>query len=162
MQHRLSPGNKPANVAANESQKRQQIVGTQKGKGGGYFLRRAPEAITFGEVIRALDGPLAAVPCVSRTAYMRQHVGKSEAQIPLRPVVLGERRWRRIRAVERLQVLRSLKLAFATPTLISDPASEAVDRYERLTASKLAVDAITSFSTKPLLRACTTTTSRSL
>jgi Rrf2 family protein len=51
--------------------KRRGVVQSQKGKGGGYFLRREPADITFGEVIRALDGPLAAVPCVSQTAYMR-------------------------------------------------------------------------------------------
>jgi len=50
--------------------KRQRIVDSRKGKGGGYFLRRRPSEITFSEVIRALDGPLAAVPCVSETAYM--------------------------------------------------------------------------------------------
>lgn len=50
--------------------KRRQLVASKKGKGGGYFLRRKPSDITFGDVIRALDGPLAAVPCVSRTAYM--------------------------------------------------------------------------------------------
>ena len=47
------------------------MVQSQKGKGGGYFLRREPADITFGEVIRVLDGPLAAVPCVSQTAYMK-------------------------------------------------------------------------------------------
>ena len=51
--------------------KRHGVVQSQKGKGGGYFLRRAPADITFGEVIRVLDGPLAAVPCVSETAYMK-------------------------------------------------------------------------------------------
>jgi Rrf2 family protein len=50
--------------------KRQRLVDSRKGRGGGYFLRRKPSDITFGEVIRALDGPLAAVPCVSQTAYM--------------------------------------------------------------------------------------------
>jgi len=50
--------------------KRRGIVQSRKGKGGGYLLGRAPGAVTFGEVIRILDGPLAAVPCVSRTAYM--------------------------------------------------------------------------------------------
>ncbi len=50
--------------------KRQQLVTSKRGKGGGYFLRRPPTEITFGDIIRALDGPLAAVPCVSRTAYM--------------------------------------------------------------------------------------------
>ena len=49
--------------------KRRALVDSRKGRGGGYFLRRAPEEITFGDVIRALEGPLATVPCVSETAY---------------------------------------------------------------------------------------------
>lgn len=51
--------------------KRQHLVESRMGKGGGYSLSRKPSEITFGEVIRALDGPLAAVPCVSHTAYRR-------------------------------------------------------------------------------------------
>ncbi len=51
--------------------KRHGAVQSKKGKGGGYFLRRKPADITFGEVIRVLDGPLAAVSCVSQTAYMK-------------------------------------------------------------------------------------------
>ena len=47
------------------------VVQSKKGRGGGYFLRRKPSEVTFGEVIRVLDGPLAAVPCVSQMAYMR-------------------------------------------------------------------------------------------
>ena len=46
------------------------IVQSRKGRGGGYFLARKPNDITLGEVVRALDGPLAAVPCVSQTAYL--------------------------------------------------------------------------------------------
>lgn len=49
--------------------KRHGLVESRKGKGGGYYLRRRPEEITFGEVIRVLEGPLALVPCVSQTAY---------------------------------------------------------------------------------------------
>jgi Rrf2 family protein len=45
------------------------IVESKRGKGGGYYLRRPASDVTFGEVIRLLDGPLAAVPCVSQTAY---------------------------------------------------------------------------------------------
>jgi len=51
--------------------KRHGVVESRKGKGGGYFLRRRPEEITVGEVIRILEGPLALVPCVSKTAYMK-------------------------------------------------------------------------------------------
>jgi Rrf2 family protein len=51
--------------------KRHGMVQSRKGKGGGYFLRRTAEEITFGNVIRVLEGPLALVPCVSRTAYVK-------------------------------------------------------------------------------------------
>jgi Rrf2 family protein len=51
--------------------KNQGVLQSKKGKGGGYFLGKSPEAITLGQVIRALDGPLAPLPCVSQTAYMK-------------------------------------------------------------------------------------------
>ena len=51
--------------------KRHGLVESRKGKGGGYYLRRKAEDVTFGEVIRVLEGPLALVPCVSQTAYTR-------------------------------------------------------------------------------------------
>jgi Rrf2 family protein len=51
--------------------KRRGIVLSRRGHGGGYRLARRPAAIDFGEVVRALDGPLALTPCVSLTAYQR-------------------------------------------------------------------------------------------
>jgi Rrf2 family protein len=51
--------------------KRRGLVDSRKGRGGGYFLRKSAEDITFGDVMRVLEGPLAAVPCVSQTAYAR-------------------------------------------------------------------------------------------
>lgn len=51
--------------------KRRGLVDSRKGRGGGYFLRQSADEITFGAVIRVLEGPLAAVPCVSETAYAR-------------------------------------------------------------------------------------------
>ncbi len=41
---------------------------SEKGKVGGYALRVPPHQITLGDVIRAVDGPLAPIPCASRTA----------------------------------------------------------------------------------------------
>jgi len=51
--------------------KRHGLVQSKKGRTGGYVLSRKPGDITIGQIIRALDGPLALVPCVSQTAYMR-------------------------------------------------------------------------------------------
>lgn len=37
------------------------IVRAQRGAEGGYWLAKAPEEVTLGQVIRAVDGPLASV-----------------------------------------------------------------------------------------------------
>jgi len=50
----------------------------QRGRGGGYRLRKPPEEIALAEIIRALDGPLAPVPCLSSPAYERCPECKSE------------------------------------------------------------------------------------
>src|ERR1700759_1268319 len=45
------------------------ILQSKKGKGGGYALARPPAEITIGQIMRAIDGPLAPVSCVSERAY---------------------------------------------------------------------------------------------
>jgi Rrf2 family protein len=47
------------------------VLQSRKGKEGGYFMERSPDTIPLGRIIRFIDGPLAAVPCVSQTAYAR-------------------------------------------------------------------------------------------
>lgn len=47
------------------------LLHSHRGKMGGYCLSRPPHLISLGEVIRVIEGPLALVPCVSRTAYRR-------------------------------------------------------------------------------------------
>jgi Rrf2 family protein len=44
---------------------RNQVVVSRRGKFGGYLLARPAEQITFAEIIRIIDGPLALAPCVS-------------------------------------------------------------------------------------------------
>ena len=44
-------------------------IESKRGKQGGYFLAIPASDILFGDVIRLLDGPLAPIPCVSRSAY---------------------------------------------------------------------------------------------
>ncbi len=39
--------------------KNARVVSSQRGREGGYRLRRPPAAITIGEVVRVVDGPLA-------------------------------------------------------------------------------------------------------
>ena len=44
---------------------RNRLVTSRRGKFGGYVLARASGDISFAEVIRVIDGPLALAPCVS-------------------------------------------------------------------------------------------------
>jgi Rrf2 family protein len=64
--------------------KRHGLVRSVRGKHGGYTLAKLPEAITFGQVVRYIDGPLALVPCASKTAYRRCEDCRSEAECPIR------------------------------------------------------------------------------
>jgi Rrf2 family protein len=51
--------------------KRAGLVASRRGKAGGYLLLRRAETVTFGEVLRLIDGPLAPLPCLSKMAYRR-------------------------------------------------------------------------------------------
>ncbi|MHC5305641.1 RrF2 family transcriptional regulator [Bartonella sp. LJL80] len=45
------------------------LVFSRKGKGGGFALSRDSQTISVGEIIRALDGPLAPIGCASKSRY---------------------------------------------------------------------------------------------
>lgn len=45
------------------------FVHSRKGKLGGYCLAKPAEEIQIGHVVRVLDGPLAPIPCASKTRY---------------------------------------------------------------------------------------------
>ena len=50
------------------------------GKGGGYYLSKPTNKIIIGNVIRTLEGPLALISCVSKTAYEDcSHCGNKNA-----------------------------------------------------------------------------------
>ena len=47
------------------------LVHSKRGAGGGYYLARGPETISFAEIVRTIDGPLAPLSCVSSHAPER-------------------------------------------------------------------------------------------
>jgi len=51
--------------------KRAGLLSSRRGIRGGYALIKPPNQITLGQVIRILDGPLAPIGCVSKTAYQK-------------------------------------------------------------------------------------------
>ncbi len=60
------------------------LLKSKKGKGGGYALGKSSKEIMIGDVIRILEGPLAPVSCVSQTAYQRCKECKSEEKCEIR------------------------------------------------------------------------------
>jgi Rrf2 family protein len=47
------------------------LLASKRGVTGGYSLIKSPDEITLGQIIRLLDGPLAPIACVSKTAYQK-------------------------------------------------------------------------------------------
>ncbi|MBC7768421.1 MAG: Rrf2 family transcriptional regulator [Phycisphaerales bacterium] len=67
------------------------LVVSHRGKMGGYALARSPDLITFADIIRAIDGPIALTPCTSRTAYRRCDDCKDEALCAIRKTLVRVR-----------------------------------------------------------------------
>lgn len=66
--------------------KRQGYVASRRGKLGGYFLLRPADQITFGQILRLVDGPLAPLPCLSVIAYRRCDDCQDEKSCEIRRV----------------------------------------------------------------------------
>lgn len=67
------------------------LVASTRGKMGGYRLTRHPSQISFGEIIRLIEGPLALVPCVSQSAYSRCPDCFEESTCAIRRVMMHVR-----------------------------------------------------------------------
>jgi Rrf2 family protein len=66
--------------------KRAGILESRRGKQGGYLLARPASDITYGEVLRLIDGPVALLPCLSLIAYWRCEDCAGETDCEIRRV----------------------------------------------------------------------------
>ena len=87
---------------------REGLVGTRRGREGGYWLARPPQEITYGEVVRLTRGSLGLLPCASRLAYEPCANCISEDKCRLHRVMLMVRD-------ETARILDKLSLADAIP-----------------------------------------------
>ncbi|KRB42645.1 MAG: Rrf2 family transcriptional regulator [Pseudomonadota bacterium] len=70
---------------------RNKVVVSRRGKFGGYTLAREAAQISFAEVIRIIDGPLALAPCVSRLSFRKCDDCPDLATCSLREALLRAR-----------------------------------------------------------------------
>ena len=59
-------------------------ISSRRGRDGGYELLKPTDLIYIGPMLRAVDGPIAPLPCLSRTAYRRCDDCRSETSCELR------------------------------------------------------------------------------
>ena len=100
--------------------RQQGLVESTRGKLGGYRLTRPPGLITFGEIMRITDGPLALIPCVSHKFYRRCDDCTDEATCALRRV-LGQVRNEVSDILDRTTLADALK---GPPIDLLEPPSE--------------------------------------
>jgi Rrf2 family protein len=70
---------------------RRSIIVSRRGKFGGYVLARPAAEISFADVIRVIDGPLALAPCVSKMAFRKCHDCPSLETCAIRGALLKAR-----------------------------------------------------------------------
>lgn len=67
------------------------MLSSKKGRNGGYTLAQRPEDISMGAIIRVLDGPLAPIPCASRSSFAPCSDCASVEECEIRLVMLDVR-----------------------------------------------------------------------
>lgn len=71
--------------------KKNGLLASKKGKGGGYFLEKPAEEISIASIIRVLDGPIALLPCVSLNYYKKCEDCMDEVSCSLNRVMVQVR-----------------------------------------------------------------------
>lgn len=71
--------------------KKRGLLHSKRGKNGGYCLSRPASKITFGEIIRITDGPLAPLACASLTAYRKCDDCEDEKSCSIRRIMRNVR-----------------------------------------------------------------------
>lgn len=69
----------------------QRILVSKRGRYGGYRLLKQPSEISFTEVMRIMDGPIALMPCVSLNYYTPCEECNQEEECVIRQVFLQVR-----------------------------------------------------------------------
>ena len=93
------------------------LVTSVRGPSGGYRLATPPDQVSFGDVIRVMDGPIALVPCASVHFYATCGDCHDEATCAIRKVLAQVRE-------SSAGILEGTSLAEAAAWEIGGPAPE--------------------------------------
>ena len=71
--------------------KKNGILGSKMGKGGGYYLIKQPQDVKLSTILRLFDGPIAYVPCASLNYYEKCEECEDEANCGLHHIMVDVR-----------------------------------------------------------------------
>lgn len=77
------------------------LIRSKRGRAGGYMLIKEPHTISIGDLLRQIDGPIAPLPCLSRSAYQRCEDCDDEASCRIRRM-FGQIYWSYLLLIESL------------------------------------------------------------
>lgn len=71
--------------------KKNGILGSKMGKGGGYYLIKKPQDVKLSSILRLFDGPIAYVPCASLNYYEKCEECEDEENCGLHHIMVDVR-----------------------------------------------------------------------
>ncbi|GLS79837.1 Rrf2 family transcriptional regulator [Paracoccus marinus] len=77
------------------------VIASMRGRSGGYRLAKPPSEVSISDLLRRIDGPIAPLPCLSRSAYQRCDDCRDEATCRIRRT-FGEVFWSYLLIIESL------------------------------------------------------------
>jgi Rrf2 family protein len=99
------------------------LIASRRGRDGGYELLKSPAQITIGQLLRIVDGPIAPLPCLSRTAYQRCKDCRDESMCEIRHA-FADAYAHYLGKLEGMTLAQALKLADAerrdVPTILEN------------------------------------------
>lgn len=90
------------------------LIASRRGRDGGYEILKPADQIAIGQLLRIIDGPIAPLPCLSRTAYRRCKDCRNESSCEIRrafaPAYAGY-----LLSLETMTLAEALKLGDGAP-----------------------------------------------
>lgn len=96
-------------------------ISSIRGRSGGYSLVKSPSDIQISELLRLIDGPIAPLPCLSRSAYQRCEDCKDEAACRIRKV-FAEVFWTYLLIIESLTLADMLRSEHVADQVLNSAA----------------------------------------
>ena len=95
------------------------VVTSIRGRSGGYSLLKAPRDVSISELLRRIDGPIAPLPCLSRSAYQPCDDCESEEDCRIRKV-FAEVFWSYLVLIDSLTLEDMLRSGTPASKLLED------------------------------------------